>query len=190
MLRNPSIRARKKAHFSEIFSGRYFANPEKATIFAKQKGGLAQLARALAWHARGHEFESRILHQEGQTKARKPANLNLQVFCFRSHPGQRPDNRGRSGGRTSRPDRHRPILPASSATGDTLFSSAPIDYRSKATSRGPAVSGRILRSWARIRSRDSCGERSGRQASGPKSVSGLVSSDQPQPYSRPWRSRG
>ena len=25
-------------------------------------GGLAQLARALAWHARGHEFESRILH--------------------------------------------------------------------------------------------------------------------------------
>ena len=26
------------------------------------KGGLAQLARALAWHARGHEFDSRILH--------------------------------------------------------------------------------------------------------------------------------
>ena len=25
-------------------------------------GGLAQLARALAWHARGHEFDSRILH--------------------------------------------------------------------------------------------------------------------------------
>ena len=27
-----------------------------------RNGGLAQLARALAWHARGHEFESRILH--------------------------------------------------------------------------------------------------------------------------------
>ncbi len=25
-------------------------------------GELAQLARALAWHARGHEFDSRILH--------------------------------------------------------------------------------------------------------------------------------
>ncbi len=27
-------------------------------------GGLAQLARALAWHARGHRFESGILHQD------------------------------------------------------------------------------------------------------------------------------
>ncbi len=27
-------------------------------------GGLAQLARALAWHARGHEFDSRILHDQ------------------------------------------------------------------------------------------------------------------------------
>ncbi len=26
------------------------------------KGGLAQLARALAWHARGHRFDSDILH--------------------------------------------------------------------------------------------------------------------------------
>ena len=25
-------------------------------------GGLAQLARALAWHARGHRFDSDILH--------------------------------------------------------------------------------------------------------------------------------
>ena len=25
-------------------------------------GGLAQLARALAWHARGHRFEPDILH--------------------------------------------------------------------------------------------------------------------------------
>ena len=27
------------------------------------KGGLAQLARALAWHARGHRFDSGILHR-------------------------------------------------------------------------------------------------------------------------------
>ncbi len=27
-----------------------------------QLGGLAQLARALAWHARGHRFDSGILH--------------------------------------------------------------------------------------------------------------------------------
>ena len=28
------------------------------------KGELAQLARALAWHARGHRFDSGILHQK------------------------------------------------------------------------------------------------------------------------------
>ena len=32
-------------------------------MFANLKnGGLAQLARALAWHARGHRFDSDILH--------------------------------------------------------------------------------------------------------------------------------
>ncbi|MDB5015348.1 MAG: hypothetical protein JWQ84_180 [Mucilaginibacter sp.] len=30
------------------------------------KGGLAQLARALAWHARGHRFDSDILHIDSQ----------------------------------------------------------------------------------------------------------------------------
>ena len=30
----------------------------------KQYGGLAQLARALAWHARGHRFDSDILHKK------------------------------------------------------------------------------------------------------------------------------
>ncbi len=29
-------------------------------------GGLAQLARALAWHARGHRFESDILHERNE----------------------------------------------------------------------------------------------------------------------------
>ena len=36
---------------------------EQGSIFAVHwQGGLAQLARALAWHARGHQFESGILH--------------------------------------------------------------------------------------------------------------------------------
>ena len=33
-----------------------------AQVFGK--GGLAQLARALAWHARGHRFDSDILHEK------------------------------------------------------------------------------------------------------------------------------
>ena len=34
----------------------------KGFIFVLLKGELAQLARALAWHARGHRFDSGILH--------------------------------------------------------------------------------------------------------------------------------
>ncbi len=48
-----------------FFAGR-FAGTEKFTYFCNRNGGLAQLARALAWHARGHEFESRILHYNNQ----------------------------------------------------------------------------------------------------------------------------
>ena len=36
------------------------------STFVAHNGGLAQLARALAWHARGHEFDSRILHTRRQ----------------------------------------------------------------------------------------------------------------------------
>ena len=32
-----------------------------------RNGGLAQLARALAWHARGHRFDSDILHPDRET---------------------------------------------------------------------------------------------------------------------------
>ena len=32
-----------------------------------KQGGLAQLARALAWHARGHRFDSGILHKASVT---------------------------------------------------------------------------------------------------------------------------
>jgi hypothetical protein len=33
---------------------------------SQHNGGLAQLARALAWHARGHRFDSDILHIDNQ----------------------------------------------------------------------------------------------------------------------------
>lgn len=35
-------------------------------IWNPKKGGLAHLARALAWQARGDRFESGILHQKGK----------------------------------------------------------------------------------------------------------------------------
>lgn len=35
----------------------------KSYIFALQNGGLAQLARAFAWHAKGHRFDSGNLHK-------------------------------------------------------------------------------------------------------------------------------
>ena len=57
-----------------------------------RNGGLAQLARALAWHARGHEFESRILHfdprQIGAKRRQIPQNQGFAGFSFssRRHP--------------------------------------------------------------------------------------------------------
>ena len=50
-----------------MLSTLYFAPYSKSGIFASASreandGGLAQLARALAWHARGHRFDSDILH--------------------------------------------------------------------------------------------------------------------------------
>ena len=39
-------------------------------------GGLAQLARVLAWHARGHRFDSDILHKADNTKVEV-----LSAFC-------------------------------------------------------------------------------------------------------------
>ncbi len=45
-----------------FFLKRYFGGLVCAPIFAAHSGGLAQLARALAWHARGHRFDSVILH--------------------------------------------------------------------------------------------------------------------------------
>lgn len=44
-----------------ITNSTYFAS-DMAYAYKYFYGGLAQLARALAWHARGHRFESDILH--------------------------------------------------------------------------------------------------------------------------------
>ena len=49
---------------------------KKVVLLQRQKrGALAQLARALAWHARGHRFDSVMLHTS------KPAEVR-RVFLF------------------------------------------------------------------------------------------------------------
>ena len=50
-----------KIHFRRFFPSVNCRN-KKSDYLCTCIGGLAQLARALAWHARGHEFDSRILH--------------------------------------------------------------------------------------------------------------------------------
>ena len=52
--------------------GKYLQNGKKAVSLHRNSanGGLAQLARALAWHARGHRFESDILHRRVMLKHR------------------------------------------------------------------------------------------------------------------------
>ena len=55
-------------------------------------GGLAQLARALAWHARGHRFESDILHERVMQKHRSffvftgsPHNFIYIIYIHTHH---------------------------------------------------------------------------------------------------------
>src|SRR5690554_3014825 len=45
-----------------IYSSIYLHIYGPISIFAVRNGGLAQLARALAWQARGHRFDSDNLH--------------------------------------------------------------------------------------------------------------------------------
>ena len=54
----------------------------KNIIFGAPKGGIAQLARALAWHARGREFESHYLHTEIQGNADDADCADLRGFFF------------------------------------------------------------------------------------------------------------
>ena len=64
------------------FAGQFIADVKqtpKLKLHHKKKGGLAQLARALAWHARGHRFDSVILHKPQPTGA---VFLFLKGQCF------------------------------------------------------------------------------------------------------------
>jgi hypothetical protein len=51
--------------------------PQKPHLCTRN-GGLAQLARALAWHARGHRFDSDILHENEKSRS------DERLFSFRS----------------------------------------------------------------------------------------------------------
>ncbi len=57
---SPSPFALRTLHIALCTS--HFALLKNSPIFAAAIGGIAQLARALAWHARGHRFESDYLH--------------------------------------------------------------------------------------------------------------------------------
>ena len=54
----------------------------KNIIFGAPKGGIAQLARALAWHARGREFESHYLHPKVE---KPPRSECCSVFLVGFH---------------------------------------------------------------------------------------------------------
>ncbi len=62
---------------------------EKFYIFASKFycRGVSSVGRALAWHARGHEFESRTLHERGKRKAAKQSDFakeRARKFIFDS----------------------------------------------------------------------------------------------------------
>ena len=44
-----------------------FLQPQIERFSTAKRGALAQLARALAWHARGHRFDSVMLHKRNPT---------------------------------------------------------------------------------------------------------------------------
>ena len=45
-----------------------FLQPQIERFSTAKRGALAQLARALAWHARGHRFDSVMLHNPAQRR--------------------------------------------------------------------------------------------------------------------------
>ena len=48
----------------------------------EKKGDIAQLARVLAWHARGRGFDSPYLHKEGKSKCKGEAHLPFTfIIC-------------------------------------------------------------------------------------------------------------
>ena len=70
-----------KIHFRRFFPSVNCRNKKIRLSLHPQQGGLAQQARALAWHARGHEFESRILHQsDGNGSPAKYSFAGFYIF--------------------------------------------------------------------------------------------------------------
>ena len=55
-----------------------FLQPQIERFSVAKRGALAQLARALAWHARGHRFDSVMLHK------RNPA-ISAGFFVCQQH---------------------------------------------------------------------------------------------------------
>jgi hypothetical protein len=64
-----------------IFFEVYLQKPKHKHIFAIPIGDVAQLARALAWHARGRGFESHLLHPHYQ----RLTDYSVSLFCFCSN---------------------------------------------------------------------------------------------------------
>ena len=79
-----SVFSKKKSSIKRIFRAENCGNKKIRLSLHPQQGGLAQLARALAWHARGHQFDPGILHALKKTIFR-------WSFCFyamqKSTPG-------------------------------------------------------------------------------------------------------
>ena len=58
----------QKIHIAKHFSIPCFHFSIIIMYLCSAIGGLAQLARALAWHARGHRFDSDILHKSREAE--------------------------------------------------------------------------------------------------------------------------
>ncbi len=59
-----------------------FVDKMKSLFLRSTNGGLAQLARALAWHARGHRFDSVILHKSLKEHLHLMANVPFLLGSF------------------------------------------------------------------------------------------------------------
>ena len=76
-----SVFSKKKSSIKRIFRAENCGNKKIRLSLHPQQGGLAQLARALAWHARGHQFDPGILHNPG-----KDGHKSILIFLSESVP--------------------------------------------------------------------------------------------------------
>ena len=100
----------------------FLGNSKYSLIFAAANGGLAQLARALAWHARGHEFESRILHSINGRSCRIARLLRYNPRDSNEGPRKAPPSRKRN----TAAEIHSALPATNPGTGTTL----PLIFRS------------------------------------------------------------